>query len=499
MSTYTKINVRSPFFLHLTEPSPPLPEFDCAVANLVGFAVDNQGVITLPVPDRGVIDSISSDDGDFSNNKFPAENSDTSRTIKINLLIPTGFSNTSDIFFECPVSTTQPGTGAGGGTAVIAPCTGGPSTSGSIGGQTLTGGGSSADVDLAGFFTGETTYDFSNPNPNLVTVAISGSVLTLSPNAIAGTTVVYGIGRDGSYPTTCEAVQPISVTVNQTTTAYSCTSPTNPALQGGSITQAGVITKPTALGTVGTIKASSGGGAITSVAANSGTSAQDVTLFFDITVPSGYSNAGATVECSATFSQPGTSAPTFTCDLANLTGQSISTNGSVNAGTSALGTVQTPASGTQFAEVSTQTSRTITFPVIIPSGYNGANGTATINCDRNLIQPPATNVCGSNAFNLSSGKTTKNGHCIGTFGTGFASITSTAGSLGALLNSQVCRNGSPFDGKNLYYGVRTDAASSSIGAVGANYYVIQIDTYGIVQDLAIVSCDVSGGGTSVIV
>ena len=174
----------------------------------------------MPVPDRGVIDSISSDDGDFSNNKFPAENSDTSRTIKINLLIPSGFSNTSDIFFECPVSTTQPGTGAGGGTAVIAPCTGGPSTSGSIGAQTLTGGGSSVDIDLAGFFTGETTYDFSNPNPNLVTVAISGSVLTLSPNVIAGTTVIYGIGRDGSYPTTCEAVQSISVTVNQTTTAY---------------------------------------------------------------------------------------------------------------------------------------------------------------------------------------------------------------------------------------------------------------------------------------
>ena len=417
----------------------------------------------------------------------------------INLLIPTGFSNTSDVFFECPVTTTQPGTGAGGGTAVIAPCTGGPSTSGSIGGQTLTGGGSSVDVDLAGFFTSETTYDFSNPEPNLVTVAISGSVLTLSPNAIAGTTVIYGIGRDNSYPTTCEATQSISVTVNQTTTAYSCTSPTNPALQGGSITQAGVITKPTALGTVGTIKASSGGGAITSVAANSGSAAQNVTLFFDITVPSGYSNAGATVECSATLVQAGTGDPTFTCDLANLTGQSISTNGSVNVGTSSLGTVQTPTSGTQFAEVTTQTPRTITFPVIIPSGYDGANGTATINCNRTIIQPPATNVCGSNTFNLSSGKTTKTGHCVSTFGTGFTEITSTAGTLGALLNSQVCRSGSPFDGKNLYYGVRTDNSASSIGAGVNNYYVIQIDTYGIVQDLAIVSCDTVGGGTSVIV
>ena len=74
MSTYTKINVRSPFYLHLTEPSPPTPAFDCTTANLTGFAVDNQGIITLPSPDRGVIDSISSDDGDFSNNKFTNTN-----------------------------------------------------------------------------------------------------------------------------------------------------------------------------------------------------------------------------------------------------------------------------------------------------------------------------------------------------------------------------------------------------------------------------------------
>jgi hypothetical protein len=496
MSTYTKINVRSPFYLHLTEPTPAAPTFDCTIANLTGFAVDNQGIITLPTPDAGVIDSISSDDGDFANNKFPAESTDTSRTIKIKLLIPTGYSNTSDIFLECPVTATQPGTSS----SVVEPtvCAGGPSTSGSIGAQSLSVGGSSVDIDLAGFFTSETTYDVSNLNPLLVTSALSGSTLTLSPNNLAGSTTVYGIGRDNSYPTTCEATQSISVTVTDSLTAFSCTSPTNPALQGGSISQAGVITNPSTIGTITKIMASSGGSAITSVAANSGSAAQNVTLYFNITVPAGYSNASATVECSSIFSQPGTSAPTFTCALANLSGQSIAKNGSINAGTSSLGTVQTPASGTQFAEVTTNTSRTITFPVIIPSGYDGANGSATINCDLTIVQPAAINVCGANEYYLSSGKTTQEGHCNATYGT-VKLITSTAGSLSGLLNSQVCEGGVAFDGKNLYYGVFTGSVVSAVGAGVGSYYVIKIDNSGIVQELAIVSCDATGGGVGVIV
>jgi len=197
MSTYTKINVRSPFYLHLVEPSPPLPDFDCVVAGLTGFGVDDQGIITLPQPQAGVIESISSDDGDFSNNKFPTESSDTSRTIKVNLAIPPAiFANSSSGFFECPVTATQPGVTS----SVVQPttCSGGPSKNGSIGAQTLTVGGSSVDINLASFFTNETTYDVSNINPNVVTTALSGSTLTLSPNVIGGTTTVYGIARDGA-------------------------------------------------------------------------------------------------------------------------------------------------------------------------------------------------------------------------------------------------------------------------------------------------------------
>jgi len=491
----TKINVRSPFYLHLVEPSPPLPNFDCTVAGLVGFAVDNQGIITLPSPAVGVIDSISSDDGDFANNKFPAEGTDTSRTIKIKLLIPTGYANTSDIFFECPVTATQAGTTS----SVVQPtvCTTTVTTSGSIGGQSLSVGGSSVDIDLAGFFTGETTYDASNLNPTLVTAALSGSVLTLSPNVIAGSTTVYGIGRDNSYPATCEATQSIAVTVTDSTTAFSCTAPTNPALQGGGISQAGVITNPSTIGTITKIMATSGGGAITSVAANSGTNAQNVTLFFNITVPSGYSNASATVECSATFSQAGTAAPTFTCSLANLTGQAIARNGAIFLGTASLGTVKSfTAPTTPFTDVATDTSRTVVYQIEIPSGY--ANAGSTIDCSVTMTQPATVSICGTNQFYLSSAKSTQEGHCDATYGTPKL-ITSTAASLGALLNSQVCQGDVAFDGKGLYYGVFTAFVVSSVGAGVGSYYVIKIESTGIVSELAIVSCDTTGGGVGVIV
>mgnify|MGYP001164022729 CR=1 FL=1 len=490
-TTYTKINVRSPYYLNLTEPTAPTPDYTCSVADLKGFAVDNQGVITLPEPAVGTIDSFTSSDSDFANNKFAVETADTSRTITVTLIIPPGFSNSSDVFFDCNVTTTQPGT-----SGTVAPCTGGPTTSGTISTQTLTKGGSSVDVDLAGFFTSETTYAFSNPNPNLVTAALSGSVLTLSPNNIGGSTKIHALGRDNSYPATCEAVQSFTVTVN-VSEAFSCTINGKNVLQGGSITAAGVITNPNSIATITAIKATSGGSTITSVPANSGSASQNVTLFFDLTAPSSYSNAGATVECSATLVQAGTADPTFTCDLAGLTGQSIAANGSINAGQVAQGTIKTPASGTQFATVDVDTPRTVTFPVTIPSGFQNAG--TDLNCSVTLTQPASPNICGTHPFFISTGVSTIKGHCGTSFSTGRA-VTSTVPNLNALENTQICRNGVPFDGKSLYYGVALNAGNNNVGDGAGSYYVIQIDSSGIVLQLAIVSC-VSGGsdGDNIIV
>jgi len=488
----TKINVRSPFYLHLDEPTIPLPEYNCSVANLTGFSIDNQGVITLPSPSYGSIYSYTSTDPDFSNNKFAVETSDTSRTVDFTLNIPTGlYSNSSDLYYVCSLTTTQAGTGG-----AAAPCTGGPTTSGSIPSQTIASGGSTVDIDLSGYFTGETTYAVSNNDPLLVTTAISGSTLTISSNAIAGSTTVYALGRDASYPTTCEAVQPISVTVSAVGVDFDC-SPS--PLSGGSIAADGTITRPQSTATIQGISLTNGGALLSpeEVSANTGSSSQDVTLWFKLTAPLGYDNAGATVWCSATLTQAGTAPLVFDCDLAALTGQKIAKDGSISLGTAALGTVNSftppdPPLGT----VTTNTTRTITFQVEIPSGY--ANAGTEIDCDKELIQPATTSICGSNQFYISTGKNRVIDFCDATYATSTL-ITSTATTITGLMGSQICRSGNAFNGKMLYYAVRTGYIQSAAGIGVGDYYVIQIDSAGIVLSVEIGNCQGGGGSGATII
>ena len=97
----TKINVRSPFYLNLTEPVEPQPLFTCSVANVQGLAIDQQGQITLPSLAFGSIDQITSTDSDFSNNKFATVTTATARTLTVRIFIPAGFSNVADGFIDC--------------------------------------------------------------------------------------------------------------------------------------------------------------------------------------------------------------------------------------------------------------------------------------------------------------------------------------------------------------------------------------------------------------
>ena len=84
----TKINVRSPFYINITEPTEPTIELTTALINAQGFAVDEYGNITLPVLDFGTITSYTSSAGDFSNGKFAAVGTDTSRTVVFTILVP---------------------------------------------------------------------------------------------------------------------------------------------------------------------------------------------------------------------------------------------------------------------------------------------------------------------------------------------------------------------------------------------------------------------------
>ena len=479
----TKINVRSPYFLAYSEPTIPTPVFDCFVANPRNFSINQQGILTLPTLDYGTITAVDTE-------KFATVTSPTSRTVTLTIQIPTGFSNTdTDGFITCDVSATQPAFVAG------TTCTQNVTTSGSIPAQTITVGGNSNTVDLSSYFSGGTIagYNIINFHQNLVTASIESNTLTLTSNQIGGTKTIY-IEAFESASGTCTAVQSISVTVNGLTDAFDCTD-ANLANGGGSIAQDGTITDPVSIAEITAKSLTSGGAHITSVSANTGGSAQDVTLFFDLTAPAGYTNAGATVICSKTFSQQATSTlPEFTCDIANLTEQGISTRGDIHIGKSQLGTIQdfTPIS---FAEVTTATDRSVDFTVLIPSGYsNTGDGSQTLTCTKTITQPSSLGVCGSNTYYISSGKSSPTDFCDGTFPT-TTEIVSTATNRETGKGKTVCKQGTAFAGQNLYYAVSTSSINSGAGIGVGSYIVWLIDNNGVITNVAIANCDIGGSGS----
>ena len=487
----TKINIRSPFLLNITEPVIPLPTFSCDTAALTGFAVDNQGVITNPTPAYGTVISISSSDSGFSNNKYSTVSSDTTRTITVRVRIPVGYTNTASVFFDCQSQTTQAGLTVSN---VQTPCTVSVTTQGSISAQTIAVGGTSVDIALAGFFNNETKYAVTNLYGTLITTALSGSTLTIAPNAIGGSGTIYVEGRDDNYPTTCAAVQTIAVTVNGAASppAFSCTTAN---LNGGSVSTAGVITNPSTTAVITGISLTNGGSLITSVPANSGSTAQNVTLFFKLTVPAGYSNAGATLFCSKLFSQDGTSPPTFTCSVAALTQQSISKNGSIFIGSAAVGTVKSFTTPDWLGTtVSSNTPRDIVFQVLIPAGYTNANGSNTIDCTRTLTQPATlATVVAANSYFITGRVIGIEGLCDTTLGATF-SVTSSAASIPELMGTTIFRKGTPYNGKTYYFGVQKTSMSSGAGIGVGDFYAIQIDATGVVLDVVLWSCESGGKG-----
>ena len=256
----TKINVRSPFYLNLTEPVEPQPLFTCSVANVQGLAIDQQGQITLPSLAFGSIDQITSTDSDFSNNKFATVTTATARTLTVRIFIPAGFSNVADGFIDCNEVVTQPALITSQPTPSDPPvsCSDGPTTNGSISAKTLDANGDSETVDLSSFFTQGTLaiagYNIYNPDNQIVNASVSGNTLTLRSNTIGGSTTVHVSAFDNGT-NTCTATQSISVTVNGPAETFTCTTAN---LVGGSIAQDGTITNPTTFANITAIKSTSG-------------------------------------------------------------------------------------------------------------------------------------------------------------------------------------------------------------------------------------------------
>jgi len=504
----TKINARSPYYLSFSTPTEPIVAFDCNTADAQGFVVDQEGVITLPALAYGTIHSFTSSDAGFSDGKYATVTTDTLRTVTLTIAIPTGFSNSG--FIDCDVTFTQPKKETTGSTPS---CSDGPTTNGSIPNQSLNSAGNTASITLSSYFTQGTLaiseYVAINYHKGFVGMSISGSTLTLTSGNTGGTRTVYVRASD-SGTNTCTAIQSIQVTIT-VPNALGCTASSgvdSANLQGGAIAQDGTITNPEVIGTITAIKETSGGATVTSVAANTNTSAISKTLFFDITVPTGYSNATATIECSKTFSQAGTGLEAFTCNDLVLTEQGVYTDGSIKQGKTTAGTI-TGFSPTSFPVVSVDTSRSIDFTITPPaSGYSNSGG-SDITCSTTVTQPAQVPVCGTNSFYIGqdlrvSAVTDFCEHPFAGFNDGANQlIKSTATDLLGAVNKTVCYTNSagdataPYNGGDFYYRVDTFRNNLNITTDSAGFVAWRINDSGVVTEVWRWSCQDGGQGSGV--
>lgn len=481
----TKINVRSPFYLNITEPTVPQPTFTCDTAYISNLSIDQQGQISTPILAYGELDSITSTDGDFSNGKFATVTTATSRTLTLRILIPSGFSNVEDGYIDCVQTVTQPAYVTSGPTPS---CSGGPTTSGSIPSQSLDIDGDSTTIDLTSYFTAGSEpiagYTISNTKTNIVNASVSGDTLSLSSNSIGGAATIHISAYDDGT-NTCTATQSVSVTVTAPGTNFDCNLAN---LTGGSIAQDGTITNPNTAAQINFISETEGGSSISSYDANDTGSPRSVTLWFNLTAPAQYANAGSTINCSKTFTQPAGD-PDFDCEVANLSGQQISTSGVINPGSASIGTIS-DWSPKSFSSSPTDIQRSVTFYVTPPaSGYSNSGG-SDIPCVKTITQPASAPVCGTNLFHLTVGFKFIEDICKTTT---FSSKTvySTSSNINAT-GARICENDTPFNGRGYYYAV----APKPI-LVGENlglFTAWRIDGNGIVQEVLEWNCGSSASG-----
>ena len=384
----TKINARSPFFISYTEPVKPQVALDCTLIDATGFAVGVQGEITLPNISFGSVISITSSSSAFANGKWAVVTSETTRSMTLRVLVPPGFSNAA-AYVDCTVTANQ----------VVASCVNRITLNNAIPDKTLAVFGNSTTITLSSHFSisaGTLAYKFGQNSYAEFDLSLQSGVVTITSKTTAGVFPIVVVAYSSSDSTTCEVVDSFNVTVNNAGT-FTCTTAN---LLGGAISSAGVLTLPNSVGTITKTMESSGGSTVTSVAANGGSGSISKTLFYAITVPTGYANAGASVECSVAYTQKSNVVtPTLTCDIIDFDDQAILLTGSVVPGTLEDGS--SFASGDldltdfnytpkKFAVVSSLTTREVTYSITVPSGYSNAG--ATLNCVYEILQPGDVNA-----------------------------------------------------------------------------------------------------------
>tara|TARA_E500000318_G_C3563238_1_gene214521 strand:+ start:472 stop:1992 length:1521 start_codon:yes stop_codon:yes gene_type:complete len=149
-------------------------------------------------------------------------------------------------------------------------------------------------------------------------------------------------------------------------------------LSGFAVAQNGTVTIPTT--DIGTIT--------TTAPASFALVSSDTlrTLTVSIEVPSGYSNTGSVINCTTTATQSLTAS--LECSDITISGFAVDSTGVVTLPTVDIGTILTT-SPASFAVVATNTDRTLTVNIQVPSGY--FNSGDTLACTTTATQPPQRN------------------------------------------------------------------------------------------------------------
>ena len=147
---------------------------------------------------------------------------------------------------------------------------------------------------------------------------------------------------------------------------------------GFSVSESGTVTAGTA--DIGTIISTTP----SSVSANTGASSIPIDLTVRVEAPSPYVNQGSQFDCTVTVNQPGN---TLDCSEVTISGFDLYASGRYNSSAVSvdIGTIDSMSPGS-FSTVTTETTRTLTVNIIVPSGY--ANSGQTIACTTTDTQLP---------------------------------------------------------------------------------------------------------------
>ena len=492
----TKINVRSPFFLDLTEPVQTLGIFTCTTAGLSNFSVASSGFVTNPFLLLGnIVDQTATE--------FPINTTGSSipRSVTYTIAIPEYYTNVKNATIDCVQTFLQPTQAANENPVTNDNC---PTFAGTI--PSSSGLASTAIALSSGatpYFTSGSDADISSysvtksPSGAAVDAVLTGTApnqtLTLSSSTDCQLATFIVTARQSSD--SCTAISNSFTFASANCGAYDCNAAN---VVGGSIEQDGTVNKGThTLGTLNELLYL--GTDITSslnAGANNTGSPVNKTITYRFNIPNGYSNSG-TFNCDVVYSQPSTQVlPTFDCDAIQASGGFISEQGNIAPPTLGAGTLVswTPQG---FGEVSLNTPQTIYLTVSPPaSGYANSGGAdITPPCPYIITQPATFPECGlGTTVNISrQAYNTPYDACvfveIGNFNFGQGSPATFAEMI-STIGWTICQRFSAFAGDNKYYAVteRFNTLSTQ-----SNFYLLKIDNYGTVQEVWLHNC--SGGGT----